>query len=123
MELLKTDSTKAEGAKVEYVDPVNLVWSYTESPYFDDIYYVGEVKRVHLNELKKEFPWLTNEDLYQIASQSTSNNGFYDRTLSNSDEDDSNTVQVLYFNYKTFANEVYKVKETATGAAKTIPKE
>ena len=35
---VKNVFTKAEGAKVEYVDPVNLVWSYTDSPYFDDIY-------------------------------------------------------------------------------------
>ena len=119
---VKNTFSKAEGATVEYVDPVNLVWSYTDSPYFEDIYYVGEVKAVHLNELKKEFPWLTNDDLQKIAGQNTSNNGFYDRTLSNSDYDDSNTVQVLYFNYKTFTNEVYKVKETATGAAKIIPK-
>ena len=119
---VKNTFSKAEGATVEYVDPVNLVWSYTDSPYFEDIYYVGEVKSVHLNELKKQFPWLTNDDLQKIAGQNTSNNGFYDRTLSNSDYDDSNTVQVLYFNYKTFTNEVYKVKETATGAAKIIPK-
>ena len=119
---VKNTFSKAEGATVEYVDPVNLVWSYTDSPYFDDIYYVGEVKAVHLNELKKQFPWLTNDDLQKIAGQNTSNNGFYDRTLSNSDYDDSNTVQVLYFNYKTFTNEVYKVKETATGASKIIPK-
>jgi len=120
---VKNVFTKAEGVKVQYVDPVNLVWSYTESPYFDDIYYVGEIRRVHLNELKKEFPWLTNDDLKEISSQSSNNNGFYDRTLSNYDEDDSNTVQVLYYNYKTYANEVYKVKETATGAAKIIPKD
>ena len=119
---VKNTFTKAEGAKVNYVDPVNLVWSYTDSPYFDDIYYVGEVKSVHLNELKKEFPWLTNDDLQEISGQSVSNNGFYNRTTNNSDNDDSNTVQVLYFNYKTFTNEVYKVKETATGAAKIIPK-
>ena len=66
---------------------------------------------------------MTNDDLKKISSQSYHNNGFYDRTLSNSDEDDSNTVQVLYFNYKTFTNEVYKVKETATGASKIIPKD
>jgi hypothetical protein len=120
---VKNTFNKAEGAKVDYVDPVNLVWSYTDSPYFDDIYYVGEIKSVHLNELKKEFPWLTNDDLTEIASQSYNNNGFYDRTLTNYNEDDSNTVQILYFNYKTFANEVYKVKETATGATKIIPKD
>ena len=119
---VKNSFSKSEGVKVDYVDPVNLVWSYTESPYFDDIYYVGEIKRVHLNELKKEFPWLTNDDLQEISAQSYNNNGFYDRTLTNYDEDDSNTVQVLYFNYKTFANDVYKVKETATGAVKLIPK-
>jgi hypothetical protein len=119
---VKNNFSKAEGVKIEYVDPVNLVWSYTDSPYFDDLYYVGEIKRVHLNELKKEFPWLTNDDLKEISSQSYNNNGFYDRTLSNYDEDDSNTVQVLYFNYKTYANDVYKVKETATGAVKIIPK-
>jgi hypothetical protein len=120
---VKNTFNKAEGAKVDYVDPVNLVWSYTDSPYFDDIYYVGEVKSVHLNELKKEFPWLTDEDLTEISSQSYNNNGFYDRTLTNYDQDDSNTVQILYFNYKTFANEVYKVKESATGAVKIIPKD
>lgn len=120
---VKNSFTKSEGVKIEYVDPVDLVWSYTESPYFDDIYYVGEIKRVHLNELKKEFPWLTNDELQEISAQSYNNNGFYDRTLTNYDEDDSNTVQVLYFNYKTYANDVYKVKETATGAVKLIPKD
>ena len=119
---VKNSFSKAEGVKVEYVDPVNLVWSYTDSPYFDDIYYVGEIRRVHINELKKEFPDLTNDDLKDISSQSYNNNGFYDRTLTNYDEDDSNTVQILYFNYKTFMNDVYKVKETATGATKIIPK-
>ena len=120
---VKNTFSKSEGAKVEYVDPVNLVWSHTESPYFDDIYYVGEIKSVHINELKKQFPELTNDDLKEIAGQSYRNNGFYDRTLTNYNEDDSNTVQILYFNYKTFNNEVYKVKETATGAAKLIPKD
>jgi len=120
---VKNTFNKSEGAKIEYVDPVDLVWSYTDSPYFEDIYYVGEIKRVHLNELKKEFPWLTNDELQEISSQSYQSNGFYDRSITNSNETDSNTVQVLYFNYKTFTNEVYKVKETSTGAAKIIPKD
>jgi hypothetical protein len=120
---VKNTFSKSQGVVIDYVDPVNLVWSYTESPYFDDIYYVGEVKSVHLNELKKEFPWLTNDDLKEISQQSYRNSGYYDRTIQNFDEDDSNTVQVLYFNYKTYTNEVYKVKELATGASKLIPKD
>ena len=35
----KTTFDWTDGAKVKYVDPANLVYSYTESPYFDDIYY------------------------------------------------------------------------------------
>ena len=38
---VKTSFNTSEGAVVDYVDPANLVYSYTESPYFEDIYYVG----------------------------------------------------------------------------------
>jgi hypothetical protein len=117
---VKNRFSKSEGVVIEYVDPSNLIWSYTESPHFDDIYYCGEVKNVHINELKKQFPELTNEDLEKMSKQGYQNNGFYDRSLTNQNTQDSNTVQVLYFNYKTYMNEVYKVKETATGASKVL---
>ena len=117
---VKNRFSKSEGVVVDYVDPANLVYSYTESPYFDDIYYCGEVKSIPLNELKKQFPDLTQEDLEQISKQGFQNNGFYDRTMRNYDQSDSNTVQILYFNFKTYMNEVYKVKETATGASKIL---
>ena len=120
---VKNSFTKSEGVKVDYVDPANLVWSYTDSPYFDDIYYCGEIKSVPINELKKQFPELSDSDLEQISKQGYQNNGFYDRTLTNYDTSDSNTVQILYFNYKTYMNEVYKLKETATGADKIIMKD
>ena len=73
-----------------------------------------------LNELKKQFPDLTNDQMERISKTAYTSNGFYDRTLTNYNEADSNTVQVLYFNYKTYMNEVYKVKETATGATKIL---
>lgn len=117
---VKNVFTKSDGIKVEYVDPANLVYSYTESPYFDDIYYVGEVKHVPINELKKEFPDLTNDELDKISKQGFQSGRIYDATLANYSEADSNVVSVLYFNYKTYANEVYKVKDTATGATKVI---
>jgi len=41
---VKTDFNTSEGVTIKYVDPANLVYSHTDSPYFDDIYYVGEVK-------------------------------------------------------------------------------
>ena len=63
---VKTNFNTSEGVTVNYVDPANLVYSHTESPYFDDIYYVGEVKEVPINELAKQFPHLSQEDLEDI---------------------------------------------------------
>ena len=120
---VKNTFTKSEGVRIDYVDPANLIWSYTESPYFDDIYYVGEVKNIPLNELKKEFPELDNDDLKEITGQSGRSANAHRMSASGSNESDNNSVQVVYFNYKTFHNEVYKIKETATGAKKAIPKD
>ena len=120
---VKNTFNTSEGVKVEYVDPANLVYSYTESPYFEDIYYVGEVKTVPLNELKKQFPQLTDEDLEEVTGQGYQNRGYFGKDLYNDNKIDANQVQVLYFNWKTYANEVYKVKELATGADKVIVKD
>ena len=117
---VKTTFNTSEGAKVEYVDPADLVYSYTDSPYFDDIYYVGEVKEIPINELAKQFPHLEHEDLEEIQNSNGRYSGGYDRRHS---DHDNNKVKVLYFNYKTYMNEVYKVKETATGNMKIIPKD
>jgi len=119
----KTTFTKSNGIKIDYVDPANMVYSYTESPYFDDIYYVGEVKNIPINELKKEFPNLEESDLEEAVGQGFQNSGYYNRSLTEQNQTDKNQIQVLYFNYKTYANEVYKVKETATGATKIIVKD
>jgi hypothetical protein len=118
---VKNNFTESTGVTVDYVDPAYLVYSYTEDPYFQDIYYAGEVKFVPINELKKQFPDLTEDELKKIQGQGAQNYGSYDATTSNDRGNrDSNVIQVLYFNYKTYMNEVYKVKETATGASKII---
>jgi hypothetical protein len=118
---IKNTFSESEGVLVDYVDPANLVYSYTESPYFDDIYYVGEVKTIPISELKKQYPGLTQDDLDKIKSQGSQNlTGGWNRSEINDNRYDSNTVQVLYFNYKTYMNEVYKIKETASGAEKVI---
>jgi len=119
---VKTSFNTSEGVVIDYVDPANLVYSYTDSPYFEDIYYVGEVKSIPVNELAKQFPNLTESDLEDIMK----NKSFHrnnNSTRFSIDKEDNNTIQVLYFNYKTYMNEVYKVKETGTGADKIIPKD
>ena len=118
---VKTSFNTSEGAVVEYVDPVDLVYSYTESPYFDDLYYIGEVKEIPINELVKQFPHLSNEDLEEIQST----NATYRSNYSHGSRAklDGNIISVLYFNYKTYMNEVYKMKETGTGGERAIPKD
>jgi len=117
---VKDKFTTAEGIKVEYVDPANIVYSYTENPYFEDIYYIGEVKTIPINELKKEFPNLDEEQLLKIKKQPNQKSNFRYTTASTNDNNDNNTVEVLYFNYKTYMNEVYKVKDTMSGGSKVI---
>ena len=118
---LKNSFNTAEGIKIEYVDPVNIVYSYTESPFFDDLYYVGEVKRVSIPELKKSFPHLTEEDVKKLESSYSGERSIY-KTVNTEDSYDSNYVNVLYFEYKTYQNQVYKIKETASGGIKSIKK-
>ena len=116
----KTTFDWSDGAKVKYVDPANLVYSYTESPYFDDIYYVGEVKEIPINELVKEFTELTEEDIKEITENS--GQSAYSRATYKNNSD-KNKVEVLYFNYKTHANDVYKLKKIGSGAEKVIEKD
>jgi len=118
----KTSFNTSEGVTIDYVDPADLVYSYSESPYFDDIYYVGEVKNIPINELVKQFPHLTQENLEDIVKNKNYNKSNYNQGYNHS-ESDNNKVQVLYFNYKTYMNEVYKVKETSSGAEKILAKD
>ena len=120
---VKTNFNTSNGATIDYVDPADLVYSYTESPYFEDIYYVGEIKTIPINELAKQFPHLEQSDLEEIIkSRSLYTNNSY-KNASSYDEFDNNKVQVLYFNYKTYMNEVYKIKETNSGGNKAIEKD
>ena len=114
----KTTFNWSDGAQVEYVDPANLIYSFTESPYFDDIYYIGEIKDIPINELVKQFPNLTQEEIEEITRSAGSS---HDNRVSN--RRDKNKVEVLYFNYKTYTNDVYKLKKLGTGAEKIIEKD
>jgi uncharacterized protein YdeI (BOF family) len=113
----KTRFDKTEGIKVDYVDPAYLVYSYTEDPNFEDVYYVGEVKAITIPELKKQFPNTTEEELRRI--QKMPGNSQFVTGWGNYDE---NTVQVMYFEYKTYMNQVFKIKKTEQGLEKALEK-
>ena len=120
---VKTSFNTSEGVTINYVDPADLIYSYTEDPYFNDIYYVGEVKSIPVNELAKQFPHLSQSELEEISSNNNQKLGRYSSFNHNERNSDKNKVQVLYFNYKTYMNEVYKMKQLATGADKAIKKD
>jgi len=113
----KTSFNTAEGITVDYVDPAYMVYSYTEDPNFEDIYYVGELKAITIPELKKEFPNISEEELKRI--QAMPGNKSY---ITGWGDYDENTVQVLYFDYKTYHNQVFKIKQTDQGLMKAIEK-
>jgi len=115
---VKTSWNRANGITIEYVDPSRLVYSYTDDPNFQDIWYVGEVKPITLAELKKQFPNLTKEDLNRISKYPGNSNMMYNMDARN----DGNMVYVLYFEYKTFSEQVFKIKHTANGLEKALEK-
>jgi hypothetical protein len=114
----KTSFNTAEGITVDYVDPAYMVYSYTEDPNFEDIYYVGEVKSITIAELKKEFPDISKDELERIQKM-PGNRQF----LTGWEGYDENTVQVMYFDYKTYSNQVFKIKQTDQGLTKALEKD
>ena len=115
---VKTRFNEAEGVTVDYVDPAAMVYSYTDDPNFENLYYVGEVKSVSIPDIKKQFPQLTDEELETI--QKYPGNPEYLRNW-NGRYDDL-TVQVIYFEYKTYHDQVFKIKKNAFGLEKVLEK-
>ena len=112
------------GIQVDYVDPANVVYSYTEDPHFKDCFYWGEIKTMPIAELIKIDPDLTNEDLKKISQYSQgwydyyNINRFYENSLFYKD-----TATLLYFNYKTTKKFVYKKKMLEGGGERMIEKD
>ena len=113
-----------EGVKVSYVDPANVVYSYTEDPFFKDCFYWGEIKTVPLTELYKINPKLTKDDLQQISQYSQTWYDYYNvARLYESDLFYRDTCTLMYFNYKTTKKVVYKKKSLENGGTRMIPKD
>ena len=113
---VKTTFNKSEGVVVEYVDPANLVYSYTNDPNFEDTYYVGEIKSMTLAEIKKKFSYLTDEELEKMVKY-PGRDGYIANT-----NYDNDLVQILFVEYQTFIDQVFKIKKTESGLEKTLEK-
>lgn len=112
-----------EGVRVSYVDPANVVYSYTEDPFFKDCFYWGEIKTLPITELIKIDPSLTKEDLQEIGQYSQgwydyyNTAQFYQNSLFNRE-----VCTLMYFNYKTTKKFVYKKKILDNGGTRVIQK-
>jgi hypothetical protein len=124
LSVAKHEFLQGEGVRISYVDPANVVYSYTEDPHFKDCFYWGEIKTVPLTELYKIDQSLTTEDLAEISQYSQSWYDyynvarFYENSLFNKD-----TCTLMYFNYKTTKKIVYKRKRLENGATRVIEKD
>jgi hypothetical protein len=122
--MVKHSFVPGTGVRVEYVDPANMVYSYTESPTFDDCFYFGEVKQVPITELIKIKPNITNEELAEIQQLGTAWYNYYGVLRPyRSDLFNRDVVTLLYFNYKTDKTYVYKKKYTENGGSRVIEKD
>jgi hypothetical protein len=74
---------------------------------------------VTLPEIAKQFPSLDNATLEKIQQQE--GNRTYMYGYGNGPYDES-TIPVLYFEYKTYQDQVFKIKETPNGLIKAIEK-
>ena len=113
-----------DGIKIERVDPANLIWSYTEDPYFQDCFYFGEYKNVNLSEVYKEYPNLSEEERERLKAISSSWNNYYELSFGSQNQDVlDGKLGLLYFNYKTSRKKIWKKKNNSKGGVKVIAKE
>jgi len=124
MSVAKHEFLPGAGVKISYVDPANVVYSYTEDPHFKDCFYWGEIKTLPITELTKIDPTITREDLEEISKYSQSWYDYYN--VAQFYENDifyRDTCTLMYFNYKTTKKMVYKKRILEGGGSKMIEKD
>ena len=115
---------QGDGIRVEYVDPANVVYSYTEDPYFKDCFYWGELKTVPITEVLKINPDLTEEDLKEISQYSQAWYDYYNvAAMYENSMFARDSCTLLFFNYKSTNSFVYKKKQLTEGTFKTVEKD
>jgi hypothetical protein len=117
------DPSFKSGIKIEYVDPATLVHSYSEDPYRQDCYYFGEVKKIPLTELRKINPEITKNEMEQAKGAAADWEVYHRFKEDQRSGFDGHETNVLFFNYKTTKDIVYKKRVNPnTGKVSLIEK-
>ena len=126
MSVVKHSYEPEVGLKIEYVDPADIVHSYSNDPHFDDVYYVGEIKRINVSDLVQMFPELANDEekikrIRQAGAAHYDNFGIgYTQVQENDDKRESNKVEVMFFCWKTYRNVIHKIRENRKGGKTAV---
>ena len=121
--VVKRSNDPNYGIKVDYVDPLDFIHSYTEDPGMNDLMYAGHIKRISIAELKRlAGDQFTEEDYEEIAKKSTrysagsSNKGYFDSYMNKMKyEYDDYMVEVLDFEFMSVDCVFYEEKENRHG--------
>ncbi len=120
----KHEFLPGDGVRLKYVDPANVVYSYTEDPHFKDCFYWGEIKTVPITELIKIDPTLTNNDLEEISSYAQSWFDYFNvAQYYQNDIFYKDTATLMYFNYKSTKKVTYKRKVKDNGNVTMVEKD
>lgn len=121
--VVKHGYNPSNGIEISYVDPMNFIYSYTEDPYFQDCFYFGEYKNVNLSEIYRQYPNLTHEQRERLENVASTWNNYYDMNFSTENNDGMDgKLGVLYFNFKTSREKIWKKKKNTKGGVKVIAK-
>ena len=117
-----------KGVVVDYVDPADIVHSYSEDPNFGDLSYFGEVKRLNISDIMQMFPDLSTDQIEKIKAAGArhyDHHGIeYDNIATERDEErQANHAEVLYFSVKTIRRNIHKIRTKRSGGKVAVKRD
>lgn len=123
---LKVFLDSNDNVRIRYVDPFNLITSYSEKDDFSDIKYAGELVRMDISKLRQiAGDQLSEEELFEIAKKYSGRNGnrqirnevYYDAAgeSDNGVEYDDFLVDVLDFEFISMNTKNIEINKSKSG--------
>jgi hypothetical protein len=110
------------GIKIDYVDPLNFVHSFTEDPFFEDVIYAGHVREITVSELRRiAGNELDEESIKKVMKVASKKSGNYDATgysidnKNNREAYSEHMIQVLDFEFISVDCMYFEEKENRHG--------
>lgn len=106
----------SKGIIVEYVNPIDMVYSRTNDPYFRDCFYKGHVQQTLISDIFVEYPELQNPEHKTVKEEIENSGNAWNQIHGLSGTDSlKGTTNLLYFTYKTNREIAKKIKKKSNG--------